>query len=147
MKQELCSSLQKLSELISLKHPKSRIKHPENHSSFSLMSALQGGRDLKRKSPFRRLAYEKTRCSKTELLCHWCNTHCGQTRFLVQRITRLIPPATEATVTHFAFPVFSERSQFSQGAMKECSQEKVLTPHRATVLEPTHAAGPWEVPF
>lgn len=85
----------------------SRTKHPGNHGYSFLMSALQGSRVLQRKGPASRLVYKKPRCPKPESFCHWHNGLCGQTHFLVQKITCPVPSGIKSMMIHLAFPIFS----------------------------------------
>lgn len=89
-----------------------RTKPPRNHTSASLTRALQGSRDLRRKSPARRQpVIQQGALKQSHFVIDVTGTE--DRRFLLTKITFFHPPDTEATVTHF-----SEHGQSNQGAIK-----------------------------
>lgn len=89
----------------------SRTKPPRNHGSATLR-ALQGSRDLRRKSPARgRPVIQQSALKQCHFVIDVMSTE--DRYFLLPKITFFIPPGTEATVTHF-----SAHGASNQGAMK-----------------------------
>lgn len=123
---------------------RSRAKHPVNHDSSSLLSILQDIRDLKRE-PCQKACIKRTRCSRTESLCHTHNGHCELMYFLVQKITYPVPTLQlkSQQPTLLSPSSLHEASPF-RIPWKRSTKERCVYNSQKNSLEPTHTAWPWE---